>query len=156
MKNIQLSTAPGNCNTYRITGDTSGEWVAGTWNISSYGGEQLYFFNMSSGQSLGNTIKAVFYINGTETVSEQQMTLVSGSSRLYSVTIPDDETYDTVIFKDDSGTVLDEAWVWEDKYNPDTNNTYYYERTVKSDGTVVSGFDVFPTDSAGIEGKNSI
>lgn len=153
MKNIQLSTAPSNCNTYRITGDTSGEWVAGTWNISSYGGEQLYFFNMSSGQSLGNTIKAVFYINGTETVSEQQMTLVSGSSRLYSVTIPDDETYDTVIFKDDSGTVLDEARVWDDKYNPDTDNTYYYERTVKSDSTVVSGFDVFPTDSASIEGK---
>lgn len=153
MQSIQLSTAPSNCNTYKITGDTSGEWVAGTWNISSYGGEQLYFMNMSSAQSLGNTVRAVFYVDGTETVSEQVMTLVSGSSCLYSVTIPDDDIYDTVVFKEDSGAVLDEAGILDSTYNPDTDNTYYYKRTVRQDGTVVSGFDAFPTESSAIEGK---
>lgn len=153
MQNIQLSTAPDNCNTYRITGNTSGEWVTGTWNISSYGGEELYFMNMDSSESFGNTIKAFFSGKETGASKECEMTLVSGSSCLYSVTIPEDDVYDTVVFKDARGVTVGEEAVWDSAYNPDTANTYYYKRTVKQTGTVLSNFDAYPKENAVIDGQ---
>lgn len=141
---ISLTSVPDNCNTFLITGWDTGEWAAtGTWNQSNYGGETLYFLNMNSEEPFTDGIWAAF--SGEEEDVKIPLKAETDWKGLYSLTIPKGE-YDTITFYDAAGNSLAETKIWNGSYHPLTSNTFYYQRTLVSDGSVVSGWDVFPEE----------
>lgn len=152
--NLVLSDSESNkSNTYGVTGWEAGNWMSNTWNISNYGGEILYFMNMDGVSVDGLT--AVFSVSGSTDIASVSsvMTAVSTVDGLYQVTIPDAYDYDTVQFADSNGNVLATENILDGSYNPDSENTYYYRRTVISDTDFVSNWDVYPTGTQSISGS---
>lgn len=148
--NQSLSNAPANCNTFKITGWNAGEWAVGTWNISNYAGETLYFMNMDVENPLGETITAVFSVDGTSS-QEVSMTKEDGFEYLYKVIIPDGGDYNKVEFR--SGTEsLDTADILDGTFSPNSSNTFYYKRTVTNEYTL-SSWDEYPAGDSSVTGK---
>ena len=128
----------------------------GIWNeyiVSNNAGKTVYFLNMEGIAIDG--LKAKFTVSsGSSATETKTMTYESGvMAGLYSVTIPSSADYDTVTFIDSLGTQLSTEKVLNGTYNPSTTNTYYYNLTTKSGGTIVSKWDTYPTANSSIAGK---
>lgn len=150
-QNIKLNSAPDNCNTYKLSDWAAGGWAAGTWNISNYGGRTMYLMNMDADEPLGESIKAEFSVSSTGGKTNRIMSVRADLSCMYSVTIPDDDNYDSVTFYDSAGTILSNAKILDGSFEPDTANTFYYKRTIKSNGDVISNWDAYPSGTGNIE-----
>lgn len=159
--NLKLSDGSiDDSNTYAITGLSSGNytgaWSSGTWNVSSYGGNALYFFNMGSTQL--DSITAIFSVSDSDTAPNSiAMTAVSEITGLYSVTIPTGNgttsiDYDTVSFKDSSGNTLAAEAIMNGSYEPSGNNTFYYGVTELADGSGINSWNVYPSAKSAIAG----
>ena len=112
-------------NTYVLTG-RSGEKLTGEWRIIE--GKTLYFRNMNPNDSL-DTVTAYFKgSDGTE--SGVTMTSnVDGVSGLYSATIPNGKTSQVTFKKQSDSSELETVSISDGKFNPEGNNTYYYQST---------------------------
>ena len=139
-----------NGNTYTITGWNSSGKFSSDWNYS-YKNNTMYFYSYDESQT---TVTAKFY--SSKSPSAEAPVAMTKAGNLYSCTIPaaansDKYPYDKVCFMNASNQELCNADII--KYDPNTNNTYYYQNTKYSGGTFKSvGWSTHPVSGA-ISGK---
>lgn len=146
-------TFSSNTNTINITGWGSASWATGedAWITSNYAGKTLYFYNIDGNNNPITEVNTIFQISSnTSTTFSEQMTRLSDNH--WSVTIPSGADYDKVFFYE-SGNLLAETLVLGGDYDPDGNNTFYYNISTLSDTTTVSKFGEKLTATDSIAGK---
>lgn len=150
--NLKWSECPSGSNTFNLTSYETGTWATGegAWN-GNYAGETIYFINMDKSETLAG-VKTRFSVNGTDEIISE-MTLEDANLSLYSVKIPEGKDYDTVVFLDSTGKELGSMDILNSDYEPDSNNTYYYKKTLKDDGEIVNGIGEYPSVGETIAGK---
>ena len=115
-----------NSNVFKAINYESGAWDENKWLTINNGGKKLYFINMQQGAAQ-EAVTASFSVDKESTVVAKDVPMDSDPSfpGLYSVTIPSDADYNTVIFKNGAieyATTL----ILDGDYNPDSTNTFYY------------------------------
>lgn len=149
--NLKWSDCPNGSNTFNLTSYETGTWATDVWNGTNYAGKTIYFINMDKSETLSG-LKAKFSVNGTDEII-LNMTLENADLSLYSVRIPEGEEYDTVAFLNSTDKELGSMVILDGDYDPDSKNTYYYNRTLKDDGGIVNELGEYPTGSDTITGK---
>ena len=130
-------------NLYETIDFRTGSWSS-TWIKTNYANKKLYFINMKS-NSTSDSVIAVFSVEGNADSSSDPIPMEKklGDLNVYSVTIPGGADYDTVTFKDDTGSFSATAKILDGAYDPETTNTYYYAASEIGD-TIHSTWGTYP------------